>query len=156
MYYRYTDDTFHLFKNEKDANSFLLQLNSMHLALKFTVEKESNHQLAFLDVLVHITSIAFLTSVYRKPTFSGRYTRWDSFCPQQRKINLIKTLVYRALMISSNAFLMMKLSSSGQPCLKMDIHCLFWIALSMMFWIRLIGLKGALLVSALFICVCRI
>ena len=76
----------------------------MHSSLKFTVEKESNHQLDFLDVFVHKTSTAFLTSVYRKPTFSGLYTRWDSFCPQQRKINLIETLVHCALMISSKCF----------------------------------------------------
>ena len=77
----------------------------MHPSIKFTMEKESNHQLAFLDVFVHKTSTAFLTSVYRKLTFSGLYTRWDSFCPQQCKINLIKTLVHRALMISSKCFL---------------------------------------------------
>ena len=56
----------------------------MHSSLKFTMEKESDHQLAFLDVFVHKTSTAFLTSVYRKPNFSGLYARWDSFCPQQR------------------------------------------------------------------------
>ena len=59
MYYRYVDDTFCLFKNENDADSFLIQLNSMHPSLKFTMEKESNHQLAFLDVFVHKTSTAF-------------------------------------------------------------------------------------------------
>ena len=63
MYFRCVDDTFCLFKNEKDADSFLIELNSMHPSLK-----ESNHQLAFLDVFVHETSAAFLTSVYRKPT----------------------------------------------------------------------------------------
>ena len=87
MYYRYVDDTFCLFKNEKNADSFLIKLNSMHPSLKFTVEKESNHQLAFLDVFVHKNSTAFLTSVYRKPNFSGLYTRWDSFGPQQHKFN---------------------------------------------------------------------
>ena len=97
MYYRYVDDTFCLFKREKDADLFLA-----HASLKSTVERESNHR---IDVFVHKTPTAFLTSVYRKPTFSGLYTRWDSFCPLQRKINLIKTLVYRALMISSKCFL---------------------------------------------------
>ena len=105
MYYRYVDDTLCTFKNEKDADSFLIQLNSMHPSLKFTMEKESNYQLTFLDVFVHKTSTAFLTSVYGKSTFSGLYTKWDSFCPQQHKINLINTLVYRALMISSKSFL---------------------------------------------------
>ena len=105
MYYRYVDDTFCLFKCERDADFFRAQLNSMHPTLKFTVERESNHRLLFLDVFVHKTPPAFLTSAYRKLTFSGLYTRWDSFCPQQHKINLIKTLVYHALMILSKCFL---------------------------------------------------
>ena len=129
MYYRYVDDTFTfcLFKNVKDVDLFLAQLNSMHSSLKFIVEKESNHRLPFLDVFVHKTSAAFLTSVYRKPTFSGLYTRWDSFCPQQRKINLIKTLVYRVLMISSKCFLgdeikfiKSTLSKNGYPLSVLD------------------------------------
>ena len=53
MYYHYVDDTFCLFKNEKDADSFLIQLNSMHSSLKSSVEKESDHQLAFLDIFVN-------------------------------------------------------------------------------------------------------
>ena len=99
----------------------------MHPSLKFTVEKEFNYQLAFLDVFVHKTSAAYLTSVYRKPTFSGLYTRWDSFCPQQPKINLIKTLVHRALMITSKCFLddeigfiRSTLSKNGYPLSVLD------------------------------------
>ena len=44
-------------------------MRKMLSSLKFTVEKESDHQPAFLDVFVHKISTAFLTSVYRKPTF---------------------------------------------------------------------------------------
>ena len=92
-------------KNENEPDSFLIQSNSMHPSIKFTMEKGSNHQLAFLDIFGHKTSTAFLTSVYRKPTFSGLYTRWYSFCLQQHIINLIKTLIHRALMIPSKCFL---------------------------------------------------
>ena len=99
----------------------------MHPSLKFTVEKDSNHEPAFSYVFVHKTSTAFLTSVNRKPTLSGMYTRWDSFCPQQRKINLIKTLVHRALMISSKCFLddeiefiRSTLSKNGYPLSVLD------------------------------------
>ena len=38
-----------------------------------------------------------------KPTFSGLYIRWESFCPKKRKISLIKTLTHRALMICSES-----------------------------------------------------
>ena len=48
---------------------------------------------SFLDILVSKETSAFLT-VYRKPTFTSLYIRWDSFCPKKRKINLIKTLTH--------------------------------------------------------------
>ena len=96
---RYVDDTFAIFNNEEDCNTFLTHLNSLHPSLRFTYEKESNHFLLFLDVLVERHDSEFLTSVYRKPTFTGQYLRWNSFSPEKRKINLIGTLVYRAFMI---------------------------------------------------------
>ena len=43
----------------------------------------------------------FVTSVYRKPTFTGQYLRWNSFSPTKRKTNLISTLVHRTFMICS-------------------------------------------------------
>ena len=51
-YFRYVDDTFAVFNNEDDCNAFLSHLNSLHPSLRFTHEKESNHALPFLDVLV--------------------------------------------------------------------------------------------------------
>ena len=102
-YFRYVDDTFAAFKCEDDCNTFLSQLNSLHPSLRFTYEKESNRSLPFLDVLVERTDSKFLTSIYRKPTFTGQYLRWNSFSPRKRKINLIGTLVHRAVMICSKS-----------------------------------------------------
>ena len=53
----------------------------------------------------------FLTSVYRKPSFSGQYNRWDLFGPKSRKTNLIGTLVPRALAICSPSKLSQKIDS---------------------------------------------
>ena len=69
----------------------LSKLNSFHPALQFTHEKECNLTLPFLDVLVGKTESEFFTAVYRKPTFTGQYLRWNSFSPQKRKLNLILT-----------------------------------------------------------------
>lgn len=72
VYFRYVDDTFAIFHNEADADSFLNALNHLHPSLKFTFEKENNKSLPFLDVYVERTYTGkFETSVYRKPTFSG-------------------------------------------------------------------------------------
>ena len=49
---------------------------------------------------------SFMTSVYRKKTFTGLYTKWDSFTPRKYKINLIRTLTYRCFRICSSASLL--------------------------------------------------
>jgi len=77
------------------------QLNSLHPSLQFTFEKECNQSLPFLDVMVEKAPPKFVTSVYRKPIFTGQYIRWNSFSPQKRKTNLISTLSHRALSIYS-------------------------------------------------------
>ena len=106
VYFPYVDDTFAVFNNEEDCNEksvLFIHLNSLHPSLRFTYEKESNHSLPFLDVLVERHDLEFLTSVYRKPNFTGQYLRWNSSSPQKRKINLIGTLVHRAFMICSKS-----------------------------------------------------
>ena len=103
VYFRYVDDTFAVFNNEEDCNTFFTQFNSLHPSLHFTYEKESNHSLPFLDVLVERHDSKFLTSVYRKPTFTGQYLRYNSFSLQKRKINLIGTLVHKAFIICSKS-----------------------------------------------------
>ena len=98
-YFKYVDDTFAIFDHEAETDKFLTQLNCLHPSLRFTVEKEKEKCLPFLDVYVERTDIGFETSVYRKPTFTGQYLRWESFSPLKRKISLISTLVHRTLMI---------------------------------------------------------
>ena len=40
IYFRYVDDTFAIFKHEGDVDDFLVTLNRLHPALKFTFQKE--------------------------------------------------------------------------------------------------------------------
>ena len=95
------DDTFAIFRSELDCDHFQEKLNLLHPALKFTVEKEQNNSLNFLDVLVEKQGTGFLTSIYRKLTYTGQYICWNFSSPKTRKINLIKTLDHRALLICS-------------------------------------------------------
>ena len=111
VYYRYVDDTFALFENEVDSEAFLTHLNSLHASLKFTSEKEVNQSLPFLDVLVTKSNNSFITSIYRKATFTGEYIRWNSFGPRTRKTNLIATLTHRALKICSKPTLQQELDT---------------------------------------------
>ena len=106
-----TNDTFTVFNDEDECNEFFSHLNSLHQLLGFTFEKECNRTLPFLDVLVEKNDHEFVTSIYRKPTFTGQYIRWNSFCPMKRKTNLISTLVHRALVICSKPTLQNELSN---------------------------------------------
>ena len=111
MYYRYVDDTFAAFNDEDECNEFFSSLNSLHPSLRFTFEKECNRILPFLDVLVENNDHEIVTSIYTKLTFTSQYIRWNSFCPMKRKINLISTLVHRALVICSESTVQNELSS---------------------------------------------
>ena len=105
--FRYVDDTFTLFRNKETAIKFLHYLNSRHDNIQFTIEFENNQQIPFLDVSVkRLANNSFSTSIYRKKTFTGLYTKWDSFTPRKYKINLIRTLTYRYLRICSSSSLL--------------------------------------------------
>ena len=99
LYKRFVDDTFSIFTSEQESDQFLETLKGMHTALGFTREKEKDNTLPFLDVSVTRTDTGLSRSMYRKPTFTGLYTRWDSFCDTRQKINLVKSLTSRAVKI---------------------------------------------------------
>ena len=109
---------------------FFSYQNSLHPSLCFTFEKEGNRTLPFLDVLVEKNDHEFVTSIYRIPTFTGQYIRWNSFCPMKRKTNLISTPVHRALVICLNSTLENELSNilsilmnNGYPEASYNRHC---------------------------------
>ena len=68
------------------------------------------------------------TSVYRKPTFSGMYLRWDSFVPKSYKRGLVFGLISRCWRICSTfdgfhhemLFLKNVLACNGYPTLFFD------------------------------------
>ena len=101
-YRRYVDDIFLLFENAECLDKFKKYMNSQHLNINFTSEDESENSLPFLDVFVTRHESSFITSVYRKPTFSGVYTHYDSFIPSIYKSSLISTLLFRSYTLCSN------------------------------------------------------
>ena len=98
---RYVDDTFLLFRSSTHINLFLNYLNSQHAAICFTCDREENNKISFLDVNIHKFDTHFETSLYRKKTFSGLMTRFDSSVSKIYKLNLISCLCHRAYQISS-------------------------------------------------------
>ena len=47
--------------------------------MSFSFEQELNGKLSFPDVEVSRQQDKFVTTVYRKPSFSGVYTHFDNF-----------------------------------------------------------------------------
>jgi len=91
---RYVDEFILTVDDANDINEVFQCFNSVHEKIKFTKEYEDN-SLAFLDVKIFKLSENIETTVYRKKTNIGAYTRWDSYVPIQYKQNLIWTLLHR-------------------------------------------------------------
>lgn len=71
-------------------------------------------RLPFLDMFVQRQSSKIVTSVYKKPMFTGLYIHRDSFCPRRYKINLVKILFRWNLLISSTHKLERKLEFASK------------------------------------------
>ena len=95
-----TDDTFLLFASESHVKKFHKYLNSRHGNITFTFETELDDKLPFLDVLVSREGPCLTTSLYRKPTFSGLYTNFNSFISQKYKTGLITCLLFRIFILT--------------------------------------------------------
>ena len=96
FYRRYVDDTFCLFHSEANTVQFFHYLNSRHINIPFTMEKESENRLPFLDVLIDNKQVPVLITVFRKSTFTGLLLNFTSFTSYSYKLGLIRTLIDRA------------------------------------------------------------
>ena len=77
-------------------------INNQHPNIRFTMERETDHVLPFLDVPINNTDPhQSVTTVYWKKTFTGLLTSYLSFCPFTYKLGLIKTLIHRTFKINN-------------------------------------------------------
>ena len=103
IYRRYVDDTFLLFRSKHHIEKFRNHLNRQHKNIKFiSSETENENSISFLDTKITRDNNKFMTSVYRKPTFSGVFTNFKSSIPKSYKYNLLFTLLHRAFKLCSN------------------------------------------------------
>ena len=102
FYRRYVDDTFCLFNNEEDALMFFDYINARHPSIRFTMEREIDKKLPFLDILLDNSHPSIVTSVYRKKTLTGLLTNYFSFAPLNYKLGLVRTLVDRVYKINNS------------------------------------------------------
>ena len=101
VYGRYVDDIFVLFSSKEHLQPFIDYMNKQHRCIKFTSETEQNNT-SFLDINITRQNNQLKTSVYRKPTFSGVFTHYESYTVQSYKKSLIFTLLFRCYSLCSD------------------------------------------------------
>ena len=90
----YVDDILAAFDNS---------LNNRQPNIKFTIEKQINHSIAFLNVFISGINDQNLTlETYHKSTYTGLPLNVKSFTSFSYKINLIKCLIDRSFKICNN------------------------------------------------------
>ncbi|KAK5647843.1 hypothetical protein RI129_002735 [Pyrocoelia pectoralis] len=93
---RYVDDIICLHTaNDNEVIDFLQEINLLHPKINFTMEKESNAKLPFLDVLLHRSHSHIDFSIYRKPTTTENLIPFDSEHPISHKLAGLNSLLYR-------------------------------------------------------------
>ena len=70
--------------------------------MSFSFEKEKNGTMSVLDVEISREIGKFVTTAYRKTTFSGVYTHFESFLLSTHKFDVLYTLVYRCFILCSD------------------------------------------------------
>ena len=96
LFLRYVDDCLALFSDEQEAEDFLKEMNSQHPSLQFTIEKEHNNQINFLDMTVYHSNKTLHTKWHIKPTNTFLYTHFSSASPPSYKKNAIRALYTRS------------------------------------------------------------
>ena len=94
LYSRYMDDIIRSIKAHL-IEAKLREINSFHPCLKFTIEREVNGELPFLDMKVIRTEGKLSSTWYTKPTDTGLIMNFHSVSPLKYKKSVVTGFVYR-------------------------------------------------------------
>ena len=100
LYKRYLDDSSIVWEHGDEALEAFLNLTNNHGELTFTMEKEVNQELPFLDILMKRQGSSIGRDVYRKETNSGIILNANSNHPKSMKLGILKSLTLRSLRLS--------------------------------------------------------
>ena len=89
----HVDYMFALFSSLDQAEKFKKYsksiVSSKHPSINFSLEKENDGRLSFLGINIVCEKGKFVTNIYRKKTFSGVYTNFNSFISKTYKTDFI-------------------------------------------------------------------
>ena len=101
VYRRYVCDFFVLFKSKEHLKPFVNYMNWKH-NIKFTFETVDLNNFSFFDIKITQKNNRSVTSIFRKATFSGVFTNYDSFIFDTYKIGLVHMLLLQFYRICSS------------------------------------------------------
>ena len=94
LFARYMDDIIRCIR-KSDIERLMTSVNKLHQNLQFTVEKEDDGKIAFLDMQIHHVSNSIKTSWYSKPTDTGLILSFRACAPIRYKKNIIEGTIHR-------------------------------------------------------------
>ena len=84
------------------ANEYLTYLNSKEKRIQWTSETEDSiGSMPFLDMYITRRTEGFQIKVYRKPTHTNSYTKFNSNRPMKAQLDIIKGLLHQAYKLCS-------------------------------------------------------
>ena len=103
-WFRYVDDILCLWPIADNVDIFLQNLNELVPSIQFTIEKEQDFSLPFLDVHIFRHGRNLKYSVYRKPTNICSYVHYYSAHTQETKLAVFSSMFLRCLRVCSEEF----------------------------------------------------
>ena len=97
----FVDDVYSILKRTH-LEYFFQHINNLHQNTKFTMEEESNGELAILDTLLKRDNGEVSVLVYRKPTHTDQYLHYSSHHQTSCKESVVSSLLNRAYSIITN------------------------------------------------------
>ena len=101
LYARYMDDIIqNMIRDRIDQK--LEDINKLHPSLKFTIERESDGQIPFLDMKITNTQGKLSSTWYNKPTDTGLIMNFHAVAPKRYKRSVVSGFVHRIHRSCSN------------------------------------------------------
>ena len=94
LYARYMDNILQDIKREEIEDK-LSEINNLHSALKFTIEREVDGAIPFLDMRIMNTRGRLTSTWYNKPTDTGRMMNYHALAPKRYKRSVVSGVVHR-------------------------------------------------------------
>ncbi|CAD6225600.1 GSCOCG00011838001-RA-CDS, partial [Cotesia congregata] len=100
----YMDDTLLAMPGD-EVDGLLDHFNRFHEKIQFTMEREQDGELAFLDtIVIRMADEELRTKWFQKPTSSGRLLNFNSHHPLAHKTSVALGLIYRAVTLNHSMY----------------------------------------------------